>query len=89
MQCGMVLSLEKNTLAKEATELPFGKPVNYLEALTAKKLSAVIECAFNEWYGVRKDVYSVSNSCRVLFSGTVLEPAQCLWHKESPRENKS
>lgn len=84
MQCGIVLSLEKNILAKGAAKLPFGKPVNYLEALTAKKLSAVIQCAFNERYGVRKDMYSVSNSRRVLFSGAVLEPAQCLWHQESP-----
>lgn len=41
---------KKNILAifrKGDSKLSFGKPVGYLEMLTAKKLSTVIKCAFN------------------------------------------
>lgn len=51
LQYGLFFSLKKkNILAifrKGDSKLSFGKPVGYLEMLTAKKLSTVIKCAFN------------------------------------------
>lgn len=38
---------KKNVLAKGDSKLLFGKPVDYLEMLTAKKSSTVIKCVLN------------------------------------------